>query len=131
VERDDKAAEGLALLRKSWPPSGGRGFPALAPGEPFFYKTHYPHNKVIGCLFVRDVRFFPQDLTMEPPPGFAPNIVQGRPTTSPTRCRRRGPRQRQRVRLGPAAARSISSEPCASRPGRATSCLVACRHSPG
>jgi putative restriction endonuclease len=113
-----------------WQPSGGRGFRALAPGEPFFFKTHYPHNKVvgggffsdsaqlrvseaweffgeangassvaealarimryrrapvgmeedpvIGCLFVRDVRFFPQDLIMEPPPGFAPNIVQGK-----------------------------------------------------
>lgn len=113
-----------------WQPSGGREFRALAPGEPFFFKTHYPHNRVvgggffsdsarlkvseawelfgesngvpsieqmrarishyrrvplgisedplIGCLFVRDVRFFPPDNTMAPPPGFARNIVQGK-----------------------------------------------------
>ncbi|HEY6276409.1 MAG TPA: HNH endonuclease [Streptosporangiaceae bacterium] len=113
-----------------WQPSGGREFRVLAPGEPFFFKTHYPHNKVvgggffsdsarlrvseaweffgqangvgsveqmrarigryrqtligtgedpvIGCLFVRDVRFFPEDATVAPPPQFAPNIVQGK-----------------------------------------------------
>ena len=96
-----------------WQPSGAREFRVLAPGEPFFFKTHYPHNRlvgggffsdsarlrvseaweffgeangvasieemrarigryrrtpisadedpVIGCLFVRDVRFFPDD----------------------------------------------------------------------
>ena len=31
-----------------WQPSGGREFHVLAPGEPFFFKTHYPHNKVVG-----------------------------------------------------------------------------------
>lgn len=113
-----------------WQPSGGREFRVLAPGEPFFFKTHYPHNKVvgggffsdsarlkvseawelfgeangaasieqmrarighhrhapiaagedpaIGCLFVRDVRFFAADISVDPPPGFAPNIVQGK-----------------------------------------------------
>jgi putative restriction endonuclease len=113
-----------------WQPSGGRKFRVLAPGEPFFFKTHYPHNKVvgggffsdsarlrvseaweffgeangavsleqmrarisryrhapivpgedpvIGCLFVRDVRFFPDNATMAPPPQFTPNIVQGK-----------------------------------------------------
>jgi putative restriction endonuclease len=113
-----------------WQPSGGRQFHAIAPGEPFFFKTHYPHNRVvgggffsgsvpmkvseawdyfgtangtdnleqmlrgiahyrrtplapgedplIGCLFVRDVKFFPSDTTAPPPPGFAPNIVQGK-----------------------------------------------------
>jgi len=113
-----------------WQPSGGHEFRVLAPGEPFFFKTHYPHNKVvgggffsdsarlrvseawelfgeangadsieqmrarigryrrapigggedqvIGCLFVRDVRFFPPDAIAEPPPRFAPNIVQGK-----------------------------------------------------
>jgi putative restriction endonuclease len=113
-----------------WQPSGGREFHVLAPGEPFFFKTHYPHNRVvgggffsdsarlrvseawelfgeangvanmaqmrarighyrrdpiglgedpvIGCLFVRDVRFFPEDAIAEPPPGFARNIVQGK-----------------------------------------------------
>jgi putative restriction endonuclease len=113
-----------------WQPSGGREFRVLSPGEPFFFKTHYPHNRVvgggffsdsarlkvseawelfgesngvasieqmrarishyrrvplgtgedplIGCLFVRDVRFFPPDSAMAPPPGFARNIVQGK-----------------------------------------------------
>ena len=113
-----------------WQPGGGRGFRVLSPGEPFFFKTHYPHNRVvgggffsdsvplkvseawelfgesngvasitemrsrighyrktaigpaedpvIGCLFVRDVRFFPADLTADPPPEFARNIVQGK-----------------------------------------------------
>jgi putative restriction endonuclease len=113
-----------------WQPSGGREFRVLAPGEPFFFKTHYPHNMVvgggffsdsarlrvseaweffgeangaasveqmrarigryrrspigpgedpvIGCLFVRDVRFFPEDAAVAPPPQFAPNIVQGK-----------------------------------------------------
>jgi putative restriction endonuclease len=113
-----------------WQPSGGREFRVLSPGEPFFFKTHYPHNKVvgggffsssarltvseawelfgeangvesgeemrtrigryrrtpisigedpvIGCLFVRDVRFFPEGAAIDPPPGFARNIVQGK-----------------------------------------------------
>jgi putative restriction endonuclease len=113
-----------------WQPSGGREFRVLAPGEPFFFKTHAPHNKVvgggffsdsarlsvseaweffgeengastedemririsryrrqptrpgedpkIGCLFVRDVRFFPDEAAMAPPPGFARNVVQGK-----------------------------------------------------
>jgi putative restriction endonuclease len=113
-----------------WQPSGAREFRVLAPGEPFFFKTHYPHNKlvgggffsdsarlrvseawelfgeangaasmeqmreridqyrrtptgigedpVIGCLFVRDVRFFPEGFIVDPPPRFAPNIVQGK-----------------------------------------------------
>ena len=113
-----------------WRPGGGRGFHAVAVGEPFFFKTHYPHNRmvgggfysdfapmrlseawelfgeangaasldqmrvrighyrrepmsphadpVIGCLFIRDVRFFPADSLVDPPPGFAPNIMQGK-----------------------------------------------------
>jgi putative restriction endonuclease len=113
-----------------WQPSGAREFRVLAPGEPFFFKTHHPHNKVvgggffsdsarlrvseaweffgqangadnveqmrarighyrrapigigedpvIGCLFVRDVRFFPPNATVAPPPFFAANIVQGK-----------------------------------------------------
>lgn len=111
-----------------WRPSG-RGFGALAVGEPFFFKTHYPHNRVvgggfysdfvrlriseaweffgsangvpdlevmrrrvgyyrrepigtdddpeIGCIFLRDVRFFPEP-GAAPPPGLAPNVVQGK-----------------------------------------------------
>jgi putative restriction endonuclease len=113
-----------------WQPSGSRGFHAIAAGEPFFFKTHYPHNRVvgggffssharlhvseawelfgeangvgnieemrlrighyrrtpigigedpvIGCLFVRDVRFFPESTAVGPPPNFARNIVQGK-----------------------------------------------------
>ena len=113
-----------------WRPAGGRGFHVLSVGEPFFFKTHYPHNRVvgggfysgfaqlplseawelfgaangvdslahmrhrvgqyrrapievdenptIGCLFVRDVTFFPADSPADPPPDFASNIVQGK-----------------------------------------------------
>jgi HNH endonuclease len=113
-----------------WRPGGGRGFHALAEGEPFFFKTHAPHNRVvgggfysgfaalrmseawqmfglangvaslnemrtriaryrrepialsedpeIGCVFIRDVTFFPDGMSYDPPPGFAPNIVQGK-----------------------------------------------------
>ncbi|HEX9032721.1 MAG TPA: HNH endonuclease [Streptosporangiaceae bacterium] len=113
-----------------WRPGGGRGFHSLAVGEPFFFKTHYPHNRVvgggffsdfvalrlseawelfgeangaadlhqmrsrisryrrepvgpaedpeIGCVFVRDVRFFADRDIADAPPGFAPNIVQGK-----------------------------------------------------
>jgi putative restriction endonuclease len=32
----------------------------------------------IGCLFLRDVRFFPAGSLVDPPPAFAPNIVQGK-----------------------------------------------------
>src|ERR1017187_6241664 len=28
-----------------WQPSGGRQFHVLAPGEPFFFKAHYPQNR--------------------------------------------------------------------------------------
>jgi putative restriction endonuclease len=35
-------------------------------------------DPVIGCLFVRDVRFFPADIAVDPPPDFARNIVQGK-----------------------------------------------------
>lgn len=124
------AARPVAAEVNFWQPSGGRGFRILTPGEPFFFKTHYPHNRVvgggffsdsarlrlseawelfgeangassmgqmrvrvgryrrtpigsgedpvIGCLFVRDVRFFAADATVEAPPRFAPNIVQGK-----------------------------------------------------
>lgn len=112
-----------------WRPSGG-GFQALTPGEPFFFKAHYPLNRVvgggffsgftrlriseawelfgeangtasieemrrsvgryrkqairpdedpdIGCIFVRDVKFFPDESTVDPPPRFASNVVQGK-----------------------------------------------------
>jgi putative restriction endonuclease len=34
-----------------WRPGGGRGFHVLTPGEPFFFKTHHPHNRVVGGGF--------------------------------------------------------------------------------
>ena len=37
-----------------WQPSGGREFRVLSPGEPFFFKTHYPHNRVVGGGFFSD-----------------------------------------------------------------------------
>jgi putative restriction endonuclease len=113
-----------------WQPSGGRTFAVLQPGDPFLFKTHYPHNRVvgggffsgfarlrvseaweffgaangvadlvdmrvrvgkyraqpiqpgedpeIGSIFVRDVSFFAPGNELEPPPAFAPNIVQGK-----------------------------------------------------
>jgi putative restriction endonuclease len=113
-----------------WRPGGGSVFRVLSPGEPFFFKTHYPHNRVvgggfysgfahlrvseaweffgvangaqsldemrlrvgkyrrtpiaptedpvIGCVFVRDVAFFAPGDSVEPPPRFAPNVVQGK-----------------------------------------------------
>jgi putative restriction endonuclease len=111
-----------------WRPSGRNSFRALDPGEPFFFKTHHPHNKIvgggffsgfvsmrvseawellglgngaasldgmrariaryrqmapgedpeIGCVLIRDPRFFLDDVSVAPPPGFAGNIVQGK-----------------------------------------------------
>lgn len=113
-----------------WRPSGGAAFRALTVGEPFFFKTHFPDNRVvgggfysdfaamtaseawelfgeangaatmqqmlarvaryrrglvapgedpvIGCVFIRDVRFFPPDDAVAAPPEFAANVVQGK-----------------------------------------------------
>lgn len=113
-----------------WRPSGRGRFRALTVGEPFFFKTHHPHNRVvgggfysgfttspiseawelfgpgngvtdleqmrrrvgryrrqpmkpdddptIGCLLLRDVRFFPTELDAPAPADFAPNVVQGK-----------------------------------------------------
>ena len=36
-----------------WQPSGAREFRVLAPGEPFFFKSHYPHNKLVGGGFLQ------------------------------------------------------------------------------
>ncbi len=112
-----------------WRPSGG-AFRALHPGELFLFKTHYPHNRVVGggffngfvrmriseawdffgegngvvdmaqmrqqvgryrkeairpgedpevgCVLVRDVRFFTVGSEAPPPPDFAPSVVQGK-----------------------------------------------------
>jgi putative restriction endonuclease len=113
-----------------WRPGGGRAFRALEVGEPFFFKSHAPHNRVvgggfysgfaalpaseawdmlgeangvatleqmleriahyrrepigvhedpeIGCVFIRDVTFFPDEMAYEPPPAFASSILQGK-----------------------------------------------------
>lgn len=113
-----------------WRPSGDRTFRAVPVGSPFFFKTHYPSDRIvgggfysgfasltigeawrlygeangadslaamrrrvgryrvrpigeyedpkIGCLFVRDVTFFPPDEWTAPPPDFAKAIVQGK-----------------------------------------------------
>ena len=37
-----------------WRPSGGRRFGALSIGEPFFFMTHYPGNRVVGGGFYSD-----------------------------------------------------------------------------
>ncbi len=34
-----------------WRPSGAREFRAIDHGEPFFFKTHHPHNRVVGGGF--------------------------------------------------------------------------------
>ena len=44
------AQPGLAEVN-FWRPGGSRGFHALHPGEPFFFKTHHPHNRVVGGGF--------------------------------------------------------------------------------
>ena len=113
-----------------WRPASGLGFRALQVGEPFFFKSHHPHNRVvgggffsgfarlpisaawellgegngaasegqmrdaisryrnepisryddpvIGCVFIRDTRFFAAEPVAGPPPDFASNIVQGK-----------------------------------------------------
>jgi putative restriction endonuclease len=35
-------------------------------------------DPVIGCIFIGDVAFFPRNIVIPPPPGFASNIVQGK-----------------------------------------------------
>jgi putative restriction endonuclease len=40
-----------------WQPSGGRGFHAIRPGSPFFFKLKSPHNAVAGFgIFVRQAQ---------------------------------------------------------------------------
>ncbi len=113
-----------------WRPSSKQAFRSLRHGEPFFFKTKFPENRivgggffsdfvrlplseawdlfgeangaaslaelrqrinanrsepiavgddpVIGCILVRDVRFFPIGEEADPPQDFARNLVQGR-----------------------------------------------------
>ncbi|HUY45812.1 MAG TPA: HNH endonuclease [Streptosporangiaceae bacterium] len=35
-----------------WRPGGRHAFRALQPGEPFFFKSHYPHNRIVGGGFL-------------------------------------------------------------------------------
>jgi putative restriction endonuclease len=37
-----------------WRPSGATQFRALTTGEPFFFKTHYPENRIVGGGFYSD-----------------------------------------------------------------------------
>ncbi|MGH3646304.1 MAG: HNH endonuclease [Micromonosporaceae bacterium] len=37
-----------------WRPSGTATFRALVVGEPFLFKTHYPHNRIVGGGFYAD-----------------------------------------------------------------------------
>jgi putative restriction endonuclease len=39
-----------------WRPGGSREFRVLSVGEPFFFKTHYPHNRVVGGGFYSGFR---------------------------------------------------------------------------
>lgn len=40
-----------------WMPSGGpRAFGAVRPGEAFLFKTHHPHNRIVGGGFLADYR---------------------------------------------------------------------------
>jgi hypothetical protein len=58
----------IASVAKVRAPIGRYRRAPIGPGE----------DPVIGCLFVRDVPFFPADAVADPPPHFAPNIVQGK-----------------------------------------------------
>jgi putative restriction endonuclease len=40
-----------------WRPRGRHSFRALEPGEPFFFKSHHPHNKVVGGGFFSGFAF--------------------------------------------------------------------------
>ncbi|WP_433213261.1 HNH endonuclease [Dactylosporangium sp. CS-047395] len=113
-----------------WRPASSQAFRALQVGEPFYFKTKSPDNRVvgggffsgfvplpiseawnlyregngaaslqqmreaigryrnqplaprddpeIGCVFIRDTRFFAPDLIADPPPNFASSIMQGK-----------------------------------------------------
>lgn len=52
---DDRWAQFLAAKGATegnfWFPSTRMGFAALSPGEPFLFKTHHPHNRIVGGGF--------------------------------------------------------------------------------
>lgn len=51
-----------------WRPGGSRRFQALEHGEPFFFKTHAPHNRVVGAAY-RLLDQPPPDRSLRPPGG--------------------------------------------------------------
>ena len=61
-------ANGVASIEEMRARIGRYRRALIGPGE----------DPVIGCLFVRDVRFFPAGAIVDPPPQFARNIVQGK-----------------------------------------------------
>jgi hypothetical protein len=61
-------ANGVATVEEMRERIGRYRRASIGPGE----------DPVIGCLFVRDVRFFPAGAIADPPPQFARNIVQGK-----------------------------------------------------
>jgi putative restriction endonuclease len=61
-------ANGVASIKEMRTRIGRYRRAPIGPGE----------DPVIGCLFVRDVRFFPAGAIAEAPPLFARNIVQGK-----------------------------------------------------
>ncbi|MFI2710978.1 HNH endonuclease [Micromonospora sp. NPDC018662] len=61
-------ANGVASLAEMRRVVGGYRRQPIAPDE----------DPSIGCIFVRDSVFFSDDSTVDPPPAFAPNVVQGK-----------------------------------------------------
>ena len=66
--RHARSANGAASLEQMRARIGRYRRAPIAPGE----------NPEIGCVFIRDPRFFADDATAVPPPDFAANIVQGK-----------------------------------------------------
>ncbi|MGH8961543.1 MAG: HNH endonuclease [Jatrophihabitantaceae bacterium] len=49
-----------------WLPSGGPAtFRVIAPGDPLLFKTHYPHNRLVGGGILSDYRRLPMSLAWD------------------------------------------------------------------
>jgi putative restriction endonuclease len=48
-----------------WQPGGGRAFSTIAPGEPFLFKLHRPHDYVVGGGFFTHSALLPTSLAWE------------------------------------------------------------------